>query len=159
MTAMKTCRFATLAIVLLALSGCYSMRTASSPDFSNCRLSAEDGLEPTAHVFVKNDGWFLFDKFPLVCGNANTESWFPWTFFKDEVCTERVQEALVHRAEVRGERIVQMNIINNDATLLQLPGTQGLSVPYLICHHATQISALFAKDIEVQQGVDSEGLE
>lgn len=145
MTLMKTYRFAIAAIVASMLSGCYSIQTASSSDLSNCRLAAEDGV-PVAHMFVQNKGWFLFDRIPLVCGNANTDSWFPWTFFKDEVCMEYVQKSIVRRAEARGERIIQMNAINNNVTLMQLPGTQGLSVPYIICHHETQISALFVKD-------------
>ena len=142
---MKICNAAFIALMLAALSGCYSIEVASSPDFSNCTLASEKGLKPTSHMLVVNDGWFLFDRIPIVCGNANIESIFPWTFFKDEVSLEYVQKAIVMRAEARGERIVQMNAINHNATLMSLPSTQGLSVPYLICYHETQISVLFVK--------------
>ena len=133
-----------LASVLL--SGCCSIHIASSPDFSNCRLAAEGERIPTAHMLVQNDGWFLFDRLPLVCGNVDTESWFPWTFFKDEVSMECVQRSIVRRAKIRGERIVQMNAINHNVTLMTFPGTQGLSVPYILCHRETQISAVFVKE-------------
>ena len=105
-------------------------------------------MEPTSHMLVQNDGWFLFDKIPIICGNADTESFFPWALFSDEVCMEYVQKAIVRRAEARGERVIQMNAINHNATLMSLPSTQGLSVPYLICHHETQISVVFVKERE-----------
>jgi len=132
----------------MLMSGCYSIQVASSQDFSNCRLAAEEDRIPAGHMLVQNEGWFLFDKLPIVCGNANTESWFPWTFFSDEVSMDYVQKAIVRRAKVRGERIVQMNAINHNQTLITLPGTQGFSVPYIICHHKTQISVVFLKAAE-----------
>lgn len=147
-TGMNNQRFAVAVISAVLLSGCYSIQVARSPAFSRCRIAAEEDCVPTAHMLVQNDGWFLFDRLPIVCGNANTESWFPWTFFKDEVSMEYVQKAIVRRAKMRGERIVQMNAINHNATLMSLPSTQGLSVPYLICHHATQISVVFEKTID-----------
>lgn len=143
---MKICNVAFIALMIATLSGCYTIGVASSPDFSNCTLAAEKGKTPTSHMLVKNEGWFLFDRIPIVCGNTDTESIFPWTFFNDEVSMAYVQKAIVRRAEIRGERIVQMNVINHDATLMSLPSTQGLSVPYLICHHETQISAVYVKD-------------
>ena len=146
MTIMNNHRFAVAVLASALLSGCYSIHVASSQDFSNCRLAAEENRVPTSHMLVQNDGWFLFDKLPLICGNANTESWFPWTLFKDEVGIDYVQKAIVRRAKMRGERIVQMNVINQNATLMSFPGTQGLAVPYLICHHETQISVVFVKE-------------
>ena len=148
MTNMKIGRMVMFALVATLFTGCYSVHVASSPDFSNCRIASEKDKIPTAHILVENDGWFLFDKIPLICGNANTASWFPWTFFKDEVSMEYVQKVIKRRAEQRGERIIQMNSINNNITLMQFPGTQGASIPYIICHHETQISAVYVKDPE-----------
>lgn len=148
MTIMNNHRFAVAALASALLSGCYSIHVASSQEFSNCRIAAEENRVPTAHMLVQNDGWFLFDRLPLVCGNTDTESWFPWTLFKDEVSMDYVQKAIVRRAKMRGERIVQMNAVNHNATLMSLPGTQGLAIPYLICHHNTQISVLFVKETD-----------
>lgn len=157
MTDMKTVKMAMSALAATLFAGCYSVHVASSPDFSQCRLAAEKDKTLVGHILVKNEGLFLFDKIPLICGNANTASWFPWTFFSDEVSMEYVQKAIVRRAEQRGERIVQMNAINNNVTLMQFPGTQGASIPYIICHHETQISALYVKDEEEPEAGEEAG--
>ena len=148
MLGMNIKRFAIGTAAAMLLSGCYSVHVAKSPEFSKCRLAAEESRVPTGHMLVKNGGWFLFDKLPIVCGNGDAESWFPWTFFKDEVSMEYVQRSIVRRAKMRGERIVQMNAINNNVTLLSIPGTEGLQLPYIFCHHETQISVVFVKDEE-----------
>lgn len=152
---MNMLRLTAATVALAAFSGCYSIHVATSPDFSNCRIAAEDGRIPTAHMLVQNDGWFLFDRIPIICGNSDVESWCPWTLFKDEVSMEYVQKVIVNRAKERGERILQMNAINNNATLMAIPGTEGLSVPYIICHHGTQLSVVFAKDVS-SSGEDAE---
>jgi len=146
--AMKTYRLALAAFAAIVLSGCYSIEVASSTDFSNCQFASETGRIPTAHMLVRNDGWFLFNRIPIVCGNADIGSWLPWTFFNDEVSMDFVQRAIVRRAKDRGERIIQMNAINNSVTLMQLPSTQGLSIPYILCHHRTQMSVVFVRDPE-----------
>ena len=130
----------------LALSGCYSFHVARSPAFSRCALAADDGV-PMELILAQNDGWFLLDRFPVVCGNPDRDSWMPWRFFSDETDIRRVQEPVLARARAKGARVVQMTAINDNATLMPVPGVEGLSIPYVLCHRETQISAMLVKDI------------
>lgn len=134
------------AVSSAALSGCYSFHVASSQSFSRCALATEGGCVPVELVLAQNDGWFLFDRIPVVCGNPDVDSWFPWRFFSDETDMARVQDPIVARARARGARIVQMAAVNDNATLMPVPGVEGLSIPYILCHHETQISALLVVD-------------
>ena len=143
-------RIASLASIaaasVLALSGCYSFHIARSPAFSRCSLAADDGV-PMELILAQNDGWFLLDRFPLVCGNSDRDSWMPWRFFSDDTDIKRVQEPILARARAKNARIVQMTAINDNATLMPVPGVEGLSIPYVLCHRETQISAILVKDV------------
>lgn len=119
------------------------MHTASSPVLSKCTLAADQG-EILEHVFIQNSGWFLFERIPLVCGNINTESWSPWTFFSNETDLEAVEQKLAARARILDARVVQEDVINNGSTLMSVP-TVDIALPYLLCRRETQISALLLK--------------
>ena len=124
------------------LGGCYSMHTASSPDFMACTFAAEKGaiLE---HVYVQNNGWFLFERLPLICGNIDDEAMLPWTFFCNETDIAAVESKLLQRARSKDARIVHENVINSGTTLLSIPASNiALSIPYFICRRETQISAV-----------------
>ena len=70
----------------LALSaGCYSVEIAESPVLGP--LSA-------GHVTVSNYGWTLFGYVPVVCGNANADSWCPFTFFWNDLKPEQAKARL-----------------------------------------------------------------
>lgn len=143
---MKRARLvAAVVLTLCGGAGCYSMHTASSPTLSGCALASEDGVI-VEHVFVENSGWFLFERFPLVCGNVDADAWLPWSFFRNETDLTRIEARLLQRARQQGAAVVQENVINSGRTLMSIPGTNiALSVPYLICRRETQISALLVK--------------
>lgn len=139
---MKTARILFGCLTACGLCGCYSMDTAASPTLSACTLAADDG-EIVEHVLLRNSGWFLFERIPLVCGNTD-DSWFPWTFFKNETDLAFVEQKLAARARNLDARVVQENVINNGSTLMSIP-TVDIALPYLLCRRETQISALLVK--------------
>ena len=91
---MKT-QLALVALVTGALfcSGCFTMATASSESFSKAHRQGVNGA-PREHVVVSNYGWFLFNKIPLVCGNAREGARLPFVCFRDDVASDIVQDKL-----------------------------------------------------------------
>ena len=77
-------------VALGLLTGCFSVDVAESPVL---------GERSAGHVYVSNWGWTLFGCVPLVCGNANFDSWCPVTFFKDEIRPDIAYDKLVSLAE------------------------------------------------------------
>lgn len=119
------------------------MNTASSPTLSKCTLAADDG-EILEHVLIRNSGWFLFERIPLVCGNTSDDSFLPWTFFRNDTDLASVEQKLATRARKLDARVVQENVINNGSTLMSIP-TVDIALPYLLCRRETQISAILLK--------------
>jgi len=68
----------TIGMLLLggALVGCYTAEVATSPVL---------GPEVVSHVSINNYGWRLFGCLPLVCGNANADSWSSIVFFRNDL--------------------------------------------------------------------------
>jgi hypothetical protein len=138
-------RLLTLAGAVGAFGGCYSLHTASTPELAACSLAAEDG-QILEHVFIQNSGWFLFERLPLICGNVDEQSPWPWTFFANETDLAAVEAQLAAHAQKMNACVVQENVINAATTLMSIPGSNvAFSVPYLICRRETQISAVLMR--------------
>ena len=60
-----------LSALLAFGAGCFSM------DAAPMRLRTLHGV-PTEHVVIANNGWYLFNAWPLACGNAYEDATF-WT--------------------------------------------------------------------------------
>lgn len=123
-----------IAITALALcAGCYSVEIAESPVL---------GAESAGHVTVSNYGWTLFGCVPLVCGNANAESWCPFTFFWNDL---RPEQAKARLDAVAAER----NAVETDVWYL---GTNDVlfdayysPVPWIIVYKEVNLSANLVK--------------
>ena len=135
----------TLPAVLAALSlcsGCFTMATATNDSLKRSRHSGMSGT-PIEHVVVSNYGWYLFNCIPLVCGNAKQGASFPWTFFRDEVTTDVVQNRLTAYAARKGAHLAELNLYVNDNVLFEVPGTSiPIPMPYVLCYHERLVSAL-----------------
>ncbi len=82
------------ALLALGLAGCFQLQSAKAP--------AIMGEEAVEHVIVSNYGWQLFGCLPIVCGNADLDSWCPVVFFRDEVRHELMVDRLVAHADRLG---------------------------------------------------------
>ena len=83
-----------LVVCALALcAGCYSVEVTESPVL---------GPSSAGHVTVSNYGWTLFGCVPLVCGNANSESWCPFAVFWNDLKPEQAKARLDAVAAERG---------------------------------------------------------
>ena len=119
-----------LGIVMSALlAGCFTVEMASSPSL---------GEDSVAHVTIGNYGWMLFGCVPLLCGNANFDSWCPFVFFRDDIKPEFAYEKLMALAEEKGCRVEDINMLGDNAVLFD---AYYAPVPWIIVYKETNLSA------------------
>ena len=111
------------------LTGCFSVTVAESPVL---------GEESGGHVVVRNFGWMLFGNVPLVCGNANVDSWCPVTFFKDEITPEYAQAKLVDVAVKRNCDLEDVKLMGDNGVLFDV---WFVPIPWVLVYKETNLSA------------------
>ena len=104
----------------LLLAGCYSMDTATTDRFRQARIPGIDA-QPVGHAVVSNYGWYLFDKFPLVCGNPDHASSAAWSFFDDEVTPNAVHNDLTRYAAKNACEVIDLNFYRDSTCMLPIP--------------------------------------
>ena len=133
---------------LLALTaGCFSMESApiQAGSVGALRIRAAGG-EPAEHLVVANNGWYLFNAWPLACGNAHENSKFIWRFFSNDVNADILQSRLTHYAARKGCDVEELNVFNDEQVLLSIPGTSlPIPLPYIITFREMQISCVLVK--------------
>lgn len=133
--------FASFALAIFA--GCYSMDIATTDSLKGSALSKEDD-KPLEHVVVSNDGWFLFNTIPLVCGNAAPGASFPWRFFSNHVTAELLHDRLMAHAAAIDANARNLVFIRNENVIRNIPTFQ-IPIPYLITYKEIQFSAVLTK--------------
>lgn len=127
------------------LAGCCSVQQTDVPA-NDPPYRLADGSRPISHAVASNYGWYLFNAIPLVTGNANVESFFPWAFFSDDVRFDVLQTHLVELAEKRGAQLRELNLSRDESIFFDVPGLSiPLPIPYLFCYHEKQVSAVLAE--------------
>ena len=115
----------------VALAGCFSIDVATN------RVTHD------RHVLVSSYGWYLFGKFPLVCGNIAAGRLSPFAFFRDDVTLDKTQSRFMDYA--RKERLAprDMTYHTNDQVLFTIPGsTISFPLPYFITYREIQLSGV-----------------
>ncbi|MDO5318439.1 MAG: hypothetical protein Q4G65_07440 [bacterium] len=135
-------------LALLALTaGCFSMESApiQSGSAGALRIRAAGG-EPSEHVVIANNGWYLFNAWPLACGNARENSKFIWRFFSNDVNADILQNRLTRYAARKSCDVEELNVFNDEQVFLSIPGTSfPIPIPYVITFRETQISCVLVK--------------
>ena len=135
-------------ITLLPLAvGCFSMESAPirAGSVGALRIHAAGGT-PAEHVVVANNGWYLFNAWPLACGNANEKSNFPWCFFSNDVNINILHNRLTRYAAQRKCDVEELNVFDDEEVFLSIPGTSfPIPLPYVITFRETQLSGVLVK--------------
>lgn len=131
----------------LLLAGCFSFEAApigdDAPAERQIRASNAGAVE---HVVVANNGWYLFNTWPIATGNATEGARLPWSFFRDDVHESVVHGRLMRYASENGCDVEQLNVFNQEQVLLTLPGVSfPLPIPYVATFHEMQLSAVLVK--------------
>ncbi len=119
----------------LVCSGCFTLDCAESP------LLAPDA---DAHVVVRNYGWNLFGFIPLVCGNADVESIWGSTFFKDEVTLEIAHGVLSRHAAAGGREIRDVVALDDRQALFVPFSISYIPIPWIVQYKEVNVSATLA---------------
>lgn len=135
------------AAILLLAAGCFSLETAPFPAEadSRIRIHASSG-EPREHIMVANDGWFLFNVWPLASGNPNANSWLPFRLFRNCVHEDILQDRLTRYAKALGYSVSDLVLLSNEQVFLSIPGTElPVPIPYILTYRRKQFSAVLVK--------------
>jgi hypothetical protein len=131
-----------IAVISLALllSGCYTVELAKSPVL---------GPDVEGHVYIRNSGWNILGCIPIVCGNANMDSWCRVAFFRDDTKLEIAKDKLVKLAEEKNCDIRDVTYLD-DRAVIQTFGN--VPIPWLVQSTFVEVSAtLVKKPAEVPQ--------
>ena len=121
----------------LVCSGCFTLDCAEPP------LLAPDA---DAHVVVRNYGWNLFGFIPLVCGNADVESIWGSTFFKDEVTLEIAHGVLSKYVADSGREICDIVVMADRKALWSVQlFVVHISLPWVVQYKEVNVSATLVR--------------
>ena len=122
--------------------GCYSLVSASSESLGQTRVIGATG-SPSEHVVVSNYGWYLFNRWPIVCGNSRDGAFFPFVFFRDDVTANLLHGKLTGHAAKRNAQVAELNLFFDENVIIEIPGTSiPIPIPYVLCYHERTVSGL-----------------
>ena len=125
-----------LALVFASLmSGCFTVDSGTSA------LLAPDADE---HVIVRNYGWNLFGFIPLVCGNADVDSFWGSTFFSDEVTLDVAHDVLARHAAAGGREIRDVVVLDDRQALFVPFSISYIPIPWIVQYKEVNVSATLA---------------
>ena len=138
----KTSIFICAAAALCA--GCFSIERAALPPDVGTAASVGKGTTSKEHVLVSNYGWYLFNRVPLVCGNARKEAFCPWVFFRNDVDETKLQDRFTGYASEIGCDVDDLAMFNSEQVLLEVYNIP-VPIPYICCYREMQISGVLVK--------------
>lgn len=137
----------------ILLTGCFSFEKSTLSDGQSQAVRLPNGEAASEHVVVSNFGWYFFNRYPIVCGNATVNKRWPWVFFRNDVTENVLQARLMDYAMARECDIMELNIFNNEEALMTI-GVGGLSIPlpYIITFRELQYSGVLVQREKEKQG-------
>lgn len=147
MTVLSQLRFMALA-VMLAAAGCCTRCSVAPEHMKGLGVVGASG-EFVEHYYVRNYGWYLFDKIPLVCGDTNPNSLCGMSFFSDQVRTDTMTRIFNDRVRATGSKPASVATIVDDWVTFEVPGLSfPLFLPYVVCYRDVQISGVLVREKE-----------
>ena len=127
---------------LLFAAGCFSLETSPLGDDAEHSIKLfGNGVQATEHVVVSNFGWYFFNRWPIVCGNAHVDRTLPWRLFRNDVDENVLQGRLMDYASARGCDVQDLHIFNNAEVLMSIGvGGVSLPLPYVVSYRELQYS-------------------
>lgn len=140
-----------LAIVLplvLALSGC-CLRYSIAPEHMKGLPYGDGDREFVEHYYVLNYGWYLFDRFPLACGDTDPDALIRFSFFSDQVRSDLLMQQFNDRVKATGTEPCSVVTTIEDGVTFDVPGLSfPLVLPYIICFREVQVSGVLTRRSE-----------
>ena len=127
---------------MLFAAGCFSLESTPLGDAAGHAIELfGNDAQASEHVVVSNFGWYFFNRWPIVCGNAHVDKTLPWRFFRNDVDADVLQRRLVDYASERECDVKDLHVFNNEEVLMSI-GVGGVSIPlpYVITYRELQYS-------------------
>ena len=133
-------RFGRILPAIAMLAGCYSMDIASNAALDGDSIREAPRAE---HVVVSNYGWYLFNRLPIACGNANPDAIFPWVLFSNQVTSSLLHDRMMEYASSRNANVKELTFFRDEQIFFTPPGTQfPIPIPYVLCFREVQFSGI-----------------
>ena len=132
----------TAASCTLFTAGCFSLESTplGGDDGHSIQLYGSNE-RASEHVVVSNFGWYFFNRWPIVCGNAHVDRYLPWRFFRNDVDENVIQRRLMDYASARDCNVTDLQIFSNAEVLMSIGvGGVSLPLPYVISYRELQYS-------------------
>ena len=117
---------------MLLLSGCFTVDSVKTPSRAH-------------HIVVGNYGWYLFNKIPLVCGNASEKPLFPWVFFRNDVTQRKIQARFMKEAADFVYEPQDLVWHTNETILFTFGTAIQIPIPYVLTYKERQLSGVLKK--------------
>lgn len=134
-----------LAAAMAAASGCVSIDRCGAEKLEGLSINGTNA-KPVEHIVVSNFGYYLFNMFPLVSGNANPDRWFPISFFSDQVKLPKMQSILA--AEVQkhhGLELAELTSHYDSSPCFTVSLDMKSWFGILFCYREVQLSAVLVE--------------
>ena len=148
---------------MLFAAGCFSLESTPLGDAAGHAIELfGNDAQASEHVVVSNFGWYFFNRWPIVCGNAHVDKTLPWRFFRNDVDADVLQRRLIDYASERECDVKDLHVFNNEEVLMSI-GVGGVSIPlpYVITYRELQYSCSLTRrhrpPIDARNATDEEG--
>ena len=136
---------AVVAAAVAAVSGCVSVDRCGAERLEGLSINGTD-KKPVEHIVVSNFGYYLFNLFPLVTGNANPDRWFPFRFFSDHVKLSKMQSVLSAEAQKRyGVEMIELTSNYDAAPCFSVSLDPKSLLGMFFCYREVQLSAVLVE--------------
>ena len=134
-----------VAAAIVAVSGCVSIDRCGAERLEGLSINGTDA-KPVEHIVVSNFGYYLFNIFPLVSGNANPDRWFPVRFFSDHVKLQKMQSILASEAQKRyGLEMAELTSHYDSSPCFTVSLDPKSLLGLLFCYREVQVSAVLVE--------------
>lgn len=134
----------TTLVSALALTGCVSVHKTGSESFGPLTI-AGTVEKPHEHVVVSNFGYYLFDIFPIICGDTDRDAKIPVSFFHDKVRLENVQSVMLREVKNTDCDLVNYTTSAHSDPCFSISMDPKCLLGLLFCYREVQQSAILIK--------------
>lgn len=136
---------AALAAAVAAASGCVSIDRCGAERLEGLSINGTDA-KPVEHIVVSNFGYYLFNMFPLVSGNANPDRWLPISIFSDQVKLPKMQSLLAAEVQKRhGMELAELTSHYDSSPCFTVSLDMKSWFGILFCYREVQLSAVLVE--------------
>ena len=131
--------------VLTAGVGCVSVDCSGPAALEGLAIDRMPG-RPVEHVVVSNFGYYLFNLFPIVAGNARPGACFPCSFFSNQVTLPKVHALMAEEVARRpGVEVAELGAHFESSPCFSVSTDPRSALGLIFCYREVQLSAVLVE--------------